>query len=111
MSQKIKNLKGMNKNLLEDIITDLFHYASETLKKKKQETKKYFLMSIKDMLINNLHRYKYVKINLIEDEKLNTAYNFQCDMLDTEILDNVYMMLQEILYNMNYKISIEYESK
>ena len=68
-------------------------------------------MSIKNMLVNDLGKYKYIKIELAQDDEPIMIFYFNDNMFDTDILENVYTMLQDILYDANYKINLKYESK
>ena len=75
------------------------------------DIKRHLLMSIKNMLVNDLNKYKYIKIELIENNEPTMVFYFNDTMFDINILENVYTMLQDILYNTDYKINLKYESK
>lgn len=109
MIQKIKDLTGENKNLLDNIIIHSFYNVYNKLN--GDDIKRYLLMSIKNMLVNDLSKYKYIKIELAQDNEPIMVFYFNDDMFDTDILENVYTMLQDILYDANYKINLKYESK
>jgi hypothetical protein len=109
MIQKIKDLTGENKNLLDNIIIHSFYNVYNKLN--GDDIKRYLLMSIKNMLVNDLGKYKYIKIELAQDDEPIMVFYFNDDMFDTDILENVYTMLQDILYDANYKINLKYESK
>ena len=57
MIQKIKDLTGEQRNLLDNIIIHSFYNVYNKLN--GDDTKRYLLMSIKNMLVNNLGKYKY----------------------------------------------------
>lgn len=109
MIQKIKDLTGENKNLLDNIIIHSFYNVYNKLN--GDDIKRYLLMSIKNMLVNDLGKYKYIKIELAQDDEPIMVFYFNDDMFDADILENVYTMLQDILYDANYKINLKYESK
>ena len=109
MIQKIKDLTGENKNLLDNIIIHSFYNVYNKLN--GDDIKRYLLMSIKNMLVNDLDKYKYIKIELAQDDEPIMVFYFNDDMFDTDILENVYTMLQDILCDANYKINLKYESK
>lgn len=109
MIQKIKDLTGENKNLLDNIIIHSFYNVYNRLK--ENDIKRHLLMSIKNMLVNDLSKYKYIKIELVQDDEPIIVFYFNNDMFDIDILENIYTMLQDILYNANYKINLKYKSK
>ena len=109
MIQKIKDLTGENKNLLDNIIIHSFYNVYNKLN--ENDMKRHLLMSIKNMLVNDLSKYKYIKIELAQDDEPIMVFYFNDNMFDTDILENVYTMLQDILYDANYKINLKYESK
>ena len=109
MIQKIKDLTGENKNLLDNIIIHSFYNVYNKLN--GDDIKRYLLMSIKNMLVNDLGKYKYIKIELAQDDEPIMVFYFNDDMFDADILENIYTMLQDILYDANYKINLKYESK
>lgn len=109
MIQKIKDLTGENKNLLDNIIIHSFYNVYNKLN--GDDIKRYLLMNIKNMLVNDLSKYKYIKIELAQDNEPIMVFYFNDNMFDTDILENVYTMLQDILYDANYKINLKYESK
>lgn len=109
MIQKIKDLTGENKNLLDNIIIHSFYNVYNRLN--GDDIKRYLLMSIKNMLVNDLGKYKYIKIELAQDDEPIMVFYFNDNMFDTDILENVYTMLQDILCDANYKINLKYESK
>lgn len=109
MIQKIKDLTGENKNLLDNIIIHSFYNVYNKLN--EDDIKRHLLMSIKNMLVNDLGKYKYIKIELAQDDEPIMVFYFNDDMFDTDILENVYTMLQDILCDANYKINLKYESK
>jgi hypothetical protein len=109
MIQKIKDLTGEQRNLLDNIIIHSFYNVYNKLN--GDDIKRYLLMSIKNMLVNDLSKYKYIKIELAQDDEPIMVFYFNDDMFDADILENVYTMLQDILYDANYKINLKYESK
>ena len=109
MIQKIKDLTGENKNLLDNIIIHSFYNVYNKLN--EDDIKRHLLMSIKNMLVNDLGKYKYIKIELVQDDEPIMVFYFNDNMFDTDILENVYTMLQDILCDANYKINLKYESK
>lgn len=109
MIQKIKDLTGENKNLLDNIIIHSFYNVYNKLN--GDDINRHLLMSIKNMIVNDLGKYKYIKIELAQDDEPIMVFYFNDNMFDTNILENVYTMLQDILYNTNYKINLKYESK
>lgn len=109
MIQKIKDLTGENKNLLDNIIIHSFYNVYNKLN--ENDMKRHLLMSIKNMLVNDLGKYKYIKIELAQDNEQIMVFYFNDNMFDTDILENVYTMLQDILCDANYKINLKYESK
>ena len=109
MIQKIKDLTGENKNLLDNIIIHSFYNVYNKLN--GDDIKRNLLMSIKNMLVNDLGKYKYIKIELAQDDEPIMVFYFNDNMFDTDILENVYTMLQDILCDANYKINLKYESK
>ena len=109
MIQKIKDLTGENKNLLDNIIIHSFYNVYNKLN--ENDMKRHLLMSIKNMLVNDLGKYKYIKIELEQDDEPIMVFYFNDNMFDTDILENVYTMLQDILCDANYKINLKYESK
>lgn len=109
MIQKIKDLTGENKNLLDNIIIHSFYNVYNKLN--ENDMKRHLLMSIKNMLVNDLGKYKYIKIELAQDDEPIMVFYFNDNMFDTDILENVYTMLQDILCDANYKINLKYESK
>ena len=109
MIQKIKDLTGENKNLLDNIIIHSFYNVYNKLN--GDDIKRHLLMSIKNMLVNDLSKYKYIKIELVQDDEPIMVFYFNDNMFDTDILENVYTMLQDILCDANYKINLKYESK
>lgn len=109
MIQKIKDLTGENKNLLDNIIIHSFYNVYNKLN--ENDMKRHLLMSIKNMLVNDLGKYKYIKIELVQDDEPIMVFYFNDNMFDTDILENVYTMLQDILCDANYKINLKYESK
>lgn len=109
MIQKIKDLTGENKNLLDNIIIHSFYDVYNKLN--RDDIKRHLLMSIKNMLVNDLGKYKYIKIELAQDDESIIVFYFNDTMFDIDILENVYTMLQNILYDANYKINLKYESK
>lgn len=109
MIQKIKDLTGEQRNLLDNIIIHSFYNVYNKLN--GDDIKRHLLMSIKNMLVNDLSKYKYIKIELAQDDEPIMIFYFNDNMFDTDILENVYTMLQDILYDANYKINLKYESK
>lgn len=109
MIQKIKDLTGENKNLLDNIIIHSFYNVYNKLN--ENDMKRHLLMSIKNMLVNDLGKYKYIKIELAQDDEPIMVFYFNDNMFDTDILENVYTMLQDILCDANHKINLKYESK
>lgn len=109
MIQKIKDLIGENKNLLDNIIIHSFYNVYNKLN--GDDIKRHILMSVKNMLVNDLGKYKYIKIELAQDDEPTMVFYFNDTMFDINILENVYTMLQDILYDANYKINLKYESK
>ena len=109
MIQKIKDLTEKQKNLLDDIVIHSFYSVYNKLN--GDEIKKHLLMSIKNMLVNDLDKHKYIKIELAQDNVPTMMYHFNNNMFDIDILENVYTMLQDILYYTDHKIILKYVSR
>lgn len=106
---KVTNINEDNKNLYDNIIIHSFYNVYHKLK--DGDIKKHLLMNIKNMIVNDLYKYKYIKVSLEKEDVPTMVYYFKDDMFDIDIIQNVYTMLQEILYDTEYKINIKYESK
>jgi hypothetical protein len=111
MIQKQNCLYGEHKNLWENIIIHSFYNVYNKLDDKKDMIKKQLLMQIKNIIVNDLSKVKMLKVKLEKENEPSLVFYFSEKLFDKDILENCYTMLQDILYDNEYKISLEFEYK
>ena len=111
MIQKQNCLYGEHKNLWENIIIHSFNNVYNKLDDKKDMIKKQLLMQIKNIIVNDLSKVKMLKVKLEKENEPSLVFYFSEKLFDKDILENYYTMLQDILYDNEYKINLEFEYK
>ena len=108
MITQIKNLNGDNRILFQDVIINNYYqvYAKGRLDDK---IKIELIKQIKNIVAYDLDKIDMLIVKLEKDNCPTSTFFFSQDMYDNEIVMNTYAMLQSILNDKEYKISLSFE--
>ena len=108
MITQIKNLNGDNKTLFQDVIIKNYYevYAKGRLDDK---IKIELIKQIKNVVAYDLDKIDMLIVKLEKDNCPTSTFFFSQDMYDNEVIMNTYAMLQSILNDKEYKISLSFE--
>lgn len=108
MITQIKHLTGDNKTLFQDVIINNYYqvYAKGRLDDK---IKIELIKQIKNIIAYDLDKIDMLIVKLEKENCPTTTFFFSKDMYDNEVIMNGYAMLQSILNDKEYKISLSFE--
>lgn len=107
MITQIKNLNGDNKILFQDVIINNYYqvYAKGRLDDK---IKIELVKQIKNIIAYDLDKIDMLVVKLGKENCPTSTFFFSQDMYDSEVISNSYSMLQSILNDKEYKISLSF---
>lgn len=108
MITQIKYLTGDNKILFQDVIINNY-YQVYTKGRLDDKIKIELIKQIKNILAYDLDKIDMLIVKLEKDNCPTSTFFFSQDMYDNEIVMNSYSMLQSILNDKEYKISLSFE--
>lgn len=108
MITQIKHLTGDNRTLFQDVIINNCYqvYAKGRLDDK---IKIELIKQIKNIIAYELDKIDMLIVKLEKDNCPTSTFFFSQDMYDNEVIMNTYAMLQSILNDKEYKISLSFE--
>lgn len=108
MITQIKHLTGDNRILFQDVIINNYYqvYAKGRLDDK---IKIELIKQIKNIIAYDLDKIDMLVVKLEKENCPTSTFFFSQDMYDSEIVMNSYSMLQSVLNDKDYKISLSFE--